>query len=99
MAAAPRRRAGRRVPPVPARRRRLHAVNGLSPLDRQARRRERRRQELVRWGIRAGVILVVFALGIALGEALHDNPSPGDSITLERTISLPTVPPGSTITP
>jgi hypothetical protein len=45
------------------------------------------------------VILVVFALGIALGQALHDNPKPGGSITLERTVSLPTVPPGSTITP
>jgi len=74
-------------------------VNALSPLERQARRRQRRRQELVRWGIRAAVILVVFALGIALGEALHDNPKPGGSITLERTVSLPTVPPGSTITP
>ncbi|TML71624.1 MAG: hypothetical protein E6G13_06765 [Actinobacteria bacterium] len=74
-------------------------MNALSPLERQARRRQRRRQELVRWGIRAAVILVVFALGIALGEALHDNPKPGGSITLERTVSLPTVPPGSTITP
>ena len=74
-------------------------MNALSPLERQARRRQRRRQELVRWGIRAAVILVVFALGIALGEALHDNPKPGGSITLERTVSLPRVPPGSTITP
>lgn len=74
-------------------------MNALSPLERQARRRQRRQQELVRWGIRAAVILVVFALGIALGQALHDNPKPGGSITLERTVSLPTVPPGSTITP
>ena len=74
-------------------------MNALSPLDRQARRRQRRRQELVRWGVRAAVLLAVLALGIALGEALHDNPKPGGSITLERTINLPSVPPGSTITP
>ena len=45
------------------------------------------------------VVAAVFAVGVALGEALHDNPKPGGSITLERTVSLPTVPPGSTITP
>jgi hypothetical protein len=74
-------------------------VSALSPLERHARRRRRRREEVSRWAIRAALVLLVFALGIALGQALHDNPKPGGTVTLERTISLPSVPPGSTITP
>ena len=31
----------------------------------------------MRWGIRIAVVLLVFALGIALGQALDDNPDPG----------------------
>jgi hypothetical protein len=45
------------------------------------------------------LILIVFGLGIALGQALHDKPEPGGTVTLERTVSLPSVPPGSTIMP
>ncbi len=71
----------------------------MSPLERNARRRRRRREELSRWSFRVALLLVVFGLGIALGQALHDNPKPGGTVTLERTVSLPSVPPGSTITP
>ena len=71
----------------------------MSPLERHARRRRRRREELSRWSFRVALFLVVFGLGIALGQALHDNPKPGGTVTLERTVSLPSVPPGSTITP
>jgi hypothetical protein len=71
----------------------------LSPSERDARRRQRRRSEIVRWGVIALVVIVVFGLGVALGQALHDNPTPSGTVTLERTISLPSVPPGSTITP
>jgi hypothetical protein len=74
-------------------------VTSLSPLERNARRRRRRRSDVSRWAIRAAVVLLVFAFGIALGQALHDNPKPGGTVTLERTISLPSVPQGSTITP
>jgi len=74
-------------------------VTSLSPLERHARRRRRRREEIARWSFRVALILIVFGLGIALGQALHDNPSPGGTVTLERTESLPSVPPGSTITP
>lgn len=47
--------------------------------------------------IRAVVLLVVlaavFAVGIAVGEALHDNPSPGGTQTLVRTLRpLPLAP-------
>ncbi|HEY3184030.1 MAG TPA: hypothetical protein VGJ77_14410 [Gaiellaceae bacterium] len=37
--------------------------------------------------------VVVFALGIAVGEALHDNPRPGGTQTLVRTLNpLPLAP-------
>jgi hypothetical protein len=37
--------------------------------------------------------VVVFAVGIALGEALHDNPSPDGTQTLVRTLQpLPLAP-------
>lgn len=36
---------------------------------------------------------VVFAVGIALGEALHDNPQPGGTQSLVRTLKpLPLAP-------
>ena len=31
-------------------------------------------------------ILAVFAVGVAVGEALHDNPQPGGGQTLIRTL-------------
>lgn len=31
-------------------------------------------------------VVVVFAAGVAVGEALHDNPKPGVTITTVRTI-------------
>jgi hypothetical protein len=71
----------------------------LSPVERRERRRQRRRAELKRWGLIVLVVLVVFGLGVALGQALHDNPQPGGTVTLERTLSIPSVPPGSTVTP
>jgi hypothetical protein len=71
----------------------------LTPLEREARRRRQRREEIARWSLRIALVLLVFAFGIALGEALHDNPQPGGTITLERTFSLPSVPPGSTALP
>ena len=47
--------------------------------------------------IRAAVIVVslvvVFAVGVAVGEALHDNPRPGGERTLVRTLRpLPLAP-------
>jgi hypothetical protein len=75
-------------------------VTALSPVERRERRRRRRRQELTRWGIRIGIALLLFLLGVALGQALHDNPKPGSSVTFERTLSIPTgASPSSTVTP
>jgi hypothetical protein len=75
-------------------------VTALTPVEREERRRRRRRQELIRWGVRIGVGLLIFLLGVALGEALHDNPKPGPTITLQRTLQVPTGEnPASTVTP
>jgi cytoskeletal protein RodZ len=71
----------------------------LSPGERSQRRRQRRRSELVRWGVVGLVVVIVFGLGVALGQALHDNPNPSGTVTLERTLSIPSVPPGATVTP
>jgi hypothetical protein len=30
--------------------------------------------------------LILFAVGIALGEALHDNPKPGITVTTTKTL-------------
>jgi hypothetical protein len=70
-----------------------------SPLERHRRRRQRRRDDWIRWGLRLLVTLLVFALGVAVGQAIHDNPKPGGTVTLERTLSIPTGKPGSTVTP
>jgi hypothetical protein len=75
-------------------------VTALTPVEREHRRRRRRRQELIRWGIRIGVALLLFLLGVALGQALHDNPKPGSTITLQRTFHVPTSGnPASTVSP
>lgn len=75
-------------------------MTALSPVEREQRRRRRRRQELTRWGIRIGVALILFLLGVALGQALHDNPNPGSTITLQRTVHVPTGGnPASTVSP
>jgi len=75
-------------------------VTALTPVERQERRRRRRRREIIRWAIRVGVALLLFLLGIALGQALHDNPKPGSTITVQRTLHVPTRGnPASTVTP
>jgi hypothetical protein len=75
-------------------------VTPLTPVDRNERRRLRRRQETIRWSIRALLIVLVFALGIALGQAIQDNPRPERTVTLDRTLHIPTGgAQGSTITP
>jgi hypothetical protein len=57
--------------------------------DRTVRRRRRRRGELTRWAIGIAAALVIFVLGVALGEALHDNPRPGGMITYVKTVRSP----------
>ena len=75
-------------------------MTALTPVEREERRRRRRRQELIRWGMRIGLALLLFLLGVALGQALHDNPKPGSTITLQQTLHVPTSGnPASTVTP
>ncbi|MGB2875161.1 MAG: hypothetical protein WBB76_06765 [Gaiellaceae bacterium] len=37
------------------------------------------------WGL---LFVLVFAIGIALGQALEDNPRPGRTTTVDRTFTL-----------
>jgi hypothetical protein len=75
-------------------------VNALTPVERNERRRLRRRQEVIRWSIRVLLVALVFSLGVALGQAIQDNPRPGRTVTSERTLHIPTGgQQGSTITP
>lgn len=72
-------------------------------LDREtlARRRARRRRRSIPWRWIGGIALfaVVFAVGVALGEALHDNPRPGGRQTTQRTLRpLPLTPQTVTVT-
>jgi ABC-type transporter Mla subunit MlaD len=56
------------------------------------RRRERHARRRVALGL---VALLVFAVGIALGQALEDNPQHGRTITREQIVTLR---PASTVT-
>jgi len=75
-------------------------LTALTPVDRNERRRLRRREETIRWSIRVLVIVLVFALGVALGQAIQDNPRPDRTVTFDRTLHIPTGgQQSSTITP
>jgi hypothetical protein len=50
------------------------------------RRRDLRRRRRTRWAIGVLVGGALFVLGVALGEALHDNPQSGATTTSSRTI-------------
>jgi len=72
-------------------------------LDQQTleRRRAQRRRRGVPWRALVAIVLLVCALavGIALGEALHDNPKPGGERTTQRTLTpLPLAPAHETVT-
>jgi hypothetical protein len=45
------------------------------------------------WGL---VLVLVFAVGVALGQALEDTPQPGSTSTHDQTITLP--PESATVT-
>jgi hypothetical protein len=52
----------------------------------QRRARRRRRAITWRWVAGAALLVCVFVVGLALGEALHDNPTPGGQKTTKRTL-------------
>jgi hypothetical protein len=60
---------------------------------RERRRRKSPTKRRVVWGV---VLMLVFAVGIALGQALNDNPKPGSTTTRERSFTLP--PESATVT-
>jgi hypothetical protein len=60
---------------------------------RERRRKPRGARRRLVWAV---VLLFVFAVGIALGQALEDSPKPGTTTTQNQTFTLPTV--QSTIT-
>lgn len=75
-------------------------MSALTPVERNERRRLQRRREVIRWGTRALVVVLIFSLGVALGQAIQDNPQPGQIVTFDRTLNVPTTGnQGSTITP
>ena len=54
-----------------------------------AYQRRRRKGSIGRRIVWAVVLLLVFAVGIALGQALEDNPHPASTITQDQTLSVP----------
>jgi hypothetical protein len=58
----------------------------------RGRRRTRRP-----WGL-ALLLVVIFALGVALGQALEENVRPGGSVTYSRTLRIDPVPETVTVT-
>jgi hypothetical protein len=60
---------------------------------RDRRRRHGPTPRRIAWAL---VLALVFAVGVALGEALNDNPQTGSTTTQERTFTLP--PESSTVT-
>ena len=45
------------------------------------------RRTAAKWLLVVAALLVAFGLGVALGQALHDNSAPGGSVTFVRTLS------------
>jgi hypothetical protein len=58
--------------------------------------RRRKKSHKGRWILGGMLVVLVFAVGIALGQALEDNPAPGHTTTLERTFTL--APESATVT-
>jgi len=52
----------------------------------QRRRRKTSTRRRVVWAL---VLALVFAVGIALGQALEDSPQPGSTVTLDQTLTFP----------
>jgi hypothetical protein len=59
----------------------------------QRRRRKSSTRRRLVWAV---ALVLVFAIGVALGQALEDNPRPASTITQDRTFTLP--PESATVT-
>jgi hypothetical protein len=58
----------------------------ISRVERRPRRRPRRTRP-VYWLAAFALAAILFGVGVAVGEALHDNPKPGITQTSVRTIT------------
>jgi len=56
------------------------------PLASRSRRRRRRLPGVAGWLVRIVIIVVVFAIGVAVGQALEDRPPARDPVTNISTI-------------
>jgi hypothetical protein len=54
----------------------------------RARRRRRRGRGPWKWVLRLVVALALFLLGLAVGKALEDNPTPGVTVTKKGTLTF-----------
>jgi type II secretory pathway component PulL len=61
-------------------------------------RRRRKKSSTRRRVIWAVVLVLVFVVGIALGQALEDNPRQGSTVTQNQTFTLPPVSETVTVT-
>ena len=77
------RRAGRGIPSLCARRDRLHAV---STVPRVAQASQAAAPVVLGWLIRIAAAVIVFGIGVAVGQALEDRPEPSTPVTSVRTI-------------
>ena len=51
-----------------------------------ARRRRKRRTGVLGWLLRLAAVVLVFGVGVAVGQALEDRPEPSKPVTSFRTI-------------
>ena len=58
----------------------------------QRRTSQRRRPSLIRWGAPIAAAIVLFVLGVALGQALEENRRGGETSTSIRTLEPETLP-------
>ncbi len=62
----------------------------MSTPSRGSRRRGNARAAALRWAVGLALGVVLFGLGVAVGEALHDNPRPGGGpVTYVQTLTKP----------
>jgi hypothetical protein len=54
----------------------------------RVRRRRRRGRGVLKWVARVAIAVALFALGVAVGRALEDNPTPGVTVTKERSLTF-----------